>query len=301
MPTTQNPLEKTLKALIPAQAKEGAKGAIRRYGQATATWRPLPDFLVLGTKRGGSTSAWRYLIQHPQVMPMVTRWENLKSPHYFYWHYQRGEQWYRGHFPTAAARAAAERRLGRPVVTGESSPYYLYDPRVPGRVAADLPEARFIVLLRDPVKRAYSHYWERVDNGVEPLPFEQALAAEEQRVAGELERMEREPFYYSRPHDWYTYRDRGVYAPQLARWFEAVGPDRVLVLVSEDLYDDEQGAMSRMARFLGIEPAAIPDTTQHNYRPYEPMPGHVEAELRAFYRPHNAALADLLGRDLPWR
>jgi hypothetical protein len=293
-------IETTLKSLVPQQAKEGTKGAIRRYGSLTASWRPLPDFLVLGTKRGGSTSAWRYLIQHPQVMPMVTRWENLKSPHYFYWHYDKGPDWYRGHFPTVAARAVAQRRLGRPVVTGESSPYYLFDPRVPARVAADLPDARFIVLLRDPVKRAYSHYWERVDNDVEPLPFDQALAAEEQRVAGELDRMSAEPYYYSRAHDWYTYRERGIYAPQLRRWFEAVGRDRVLVLVSEDMYRDEQAAMGTMAAFLGIEGTPIPDTTQHNYRPCEPMAPEVAAELREFYAPHNAELAELLGRELPW-
>ena len=167
-------LEQTLKNLIPVQAKQAAKGAIRGYGTATATWRPMPDFLVLGTKRGGSTSAWRYLIQHPQVMPMVTRWEHLKSPHYFYWHYDRGLDWYRGHFPSVAARHAAQRRLGRRMITGESSPYYLFDPRVPARVARDLPEARFIVLLRDPVKRAYSHYWERVDN--EPIPIGMPVA-----------------------------------------------------------------------------------------------------------------------------
>lgn len=293
-------LEKSLKNLIPAQAKQAAKGAIRGYGTATATWRPMPDFLVLGTKRGGSTSAWRYLIQHPQVMPMVAKWENWKSPHYFYWHYDKGEEWYRGHFPTVGARHALARKLGKRVITGESSPYYLFDPRVPARVSRDLPEARFIVLLRDPVKRAYSHYWERVDNHVEPLTFAQALAAEEARTAGELEKMATDPYYYSRAHDWYTYRERGIYAPQLARWFEAVGRERVMVMISEDMYRDEQAAMGDMARFLGIDPAPIPDTTQHNYRPYEPMDAEVKAELTEFYAPHNAALAELLGRTLPW-
>jgi hypothetical protein len=293
-------LEKSLKNLIPAQAKGAAKGAIRGYGSLTATWRPLPDFLVLGTKRGGSTSAWRYLIQHPQVMPMVTRWEHLKSPHYFYWHYDRGLDWYRGHFPSVAARHAAQRRLGQRVITGESSPYYLFDPRVPARVARDLPEARFIVLLRDPVKRAYSHYWERVDNEVEPLTFAQALAAEPARVSGELERMAADPYYYSRRHDWYTYRERGIYAPQLERWFEAVGRDRMMIMISEDMYRSPQPAMDDMARFLGIEPTAIPAFERHNYRPAEPMDADVQAELREFYRPHNAALATLLGRPLPW-
>jgi hypothetical protein len=293
-------LENTVKSLIPEQAKEAAKEAIRGYGELTATWRPLPDFLVLGTKRGGSTSAWRYLIQHPQVLPMVTRWENLKSPHYFYWHYDRGEAWYRGHFPSLAARHTAERRLGKRVITGESSPYYLFNPYVPGRVATDLPDAKFVVLLRDPVKRAYSHYWERVDNDVEPLTFAQALDAEPQRVAREVETMAADPYYYSRPHDWYTYRERGIYAPQLQRWFDAVGRDRVLVVISETMYRSPQPAMDEMARFLGIDPAPIGTFDRHNYRPAEPMDPAVKAELTRFYRPHNAELADLLGYDLPW-
>ncbi len=294
-------LEKTLKQLIPNQAKEGAKQLVRGYGSATATWRPMPDFLVLGTKRGGSTSAWRYLIQHPQVMPMVTKWENLKSPHYFYWHYDKGEAWYRSHFPTVAARHAVQRRLGgKRVITGESSPYYLFDPRVPARAARDLPEARFLVLLRDPVKRAYSHYWERIDNDVEPLSFEEALAAEPARVQGELEKMAADPYYYSRPHDWYTYRERGIYAPQLRRWFDAVGRDRVKVIISEDMYRDPQPVMDDMSLFLGIEARPIPDFKQHNYRPSEPMREDTKAELREFYTPHNAELAELLGRELPW-
>jgi hypothetical protein len=293
-------LERTLKALVPEQAKGAAKQAVRGYGSLTATWRPMPDFLVLGTKRGGSTSAWRYLIQHPQVMPMVTRWEHLKSPHYFYWHYDLGPDWYRGHFPTVAARHALQRRLGRRVITGESSPYYLFDPRVPARVARDLPEARFLVLLRDPVARAHSHYWERVDNGVEPLGFAQALAAEQVRTTDEAKRMAADPYYYGRAHDWYTYRERGVYAPQLERWFAAVGRERVLVLVSEDMYRDEQAVMDEMARFLGIDPSPIPRIERHNHRPADPMDPDVEAELREFYRPHNTALAELLGRELPW-
>jgi Sulfotransferase domain len=293
-------LERAVKALVPAQAKGVAKEAIRGYGQLTAHWRPLPEFLVLGTKRGGSTSAWRYLEQHPQVLPMMPGWEHLKSPHYFYWHYARGEAWYRSHFPSAATRRAAEQRLGKRVVTGESSPYYLFNPYVPARVARDLPQARFIVLLRDPVKRAYSHYWERVDNGVEPLGFAAALAAEPDRLAGETERMAADPYYYSRPHDWYTYRERGCYATQLQRWFDAVGRDRVLVIVSEDMYGDPQPVMDEMAAFLGIDPAPIESFDRHNHRPAEPMAAAVAAELREYYQPHNAALAALLGRELPW-
>jgi hypothetical protein len=293
-------LERRAKKVVPEPVKSGLKHVIRAYGTSTAFLRPMPDFLVLGTKRGGSTSAWRYLRQHPQVMPMVAAWENLKSPHYFYWHYGRGRAWYRGHFPSRPARGLAARRAGGPVVTGEASPYYLFNQYVPQRAARDMPDGKFVVLLRDPVKRAYSHYWERVDNGIEPLTFEQALAAEPSRLEGEAEKMAAEPLYYSRPHDWYTYRERGVYAPQLRRWFEAVGRERVLVQVSEDLYRDPQGTMDTIFDFLGIARWEVPRFTRHNYRPADPMDPRVQEELREYYRPHNAELAELLGRDLPW-
>ncbi|MBI4943187.1 MAG: sulfotransferase [Actinobacteria bacterium] len=295
-----NGLEKRVKALIPEQAKDLGKGVIRAYGQSTAALRPMPDFLVLGTKRGGSTSAWRWIEQHPQVLPMVARWEHHKSPHYFYWHYARGEAWYRGHFPTAAARKAAERRLGKRVVTGEASPYYMFNPYVPQRVATDLPDARFVVLLRDPVKRAYSHYWERVDEGVEPLTFEEALAAEPSRLAGEAEKMAADPYYYSRPHDYHTYRERGVYAPQLERWFDAVGRERVLVVVSEEMYADPVPVMNTVFEHLGIDPWPVPKEAHFNNRPAPKIDPATAEELRAFYAPHNAALATLLGRELPW-
>ena len=295
-----NGLEKRVKGLVPEQAKDLGKNVIRAYGQSTAALRPLPDFLVLGTKRGGSTSAWRWIEQHPQVLPMVARWEHHKSPHYFYWHYDKGEAWYRGHFPTAAARKAAERRLGRRVATGEASPYYLFNPYVPQRVARDLPDARFVVLLRDPVKRAYSHYWERVDEGVEPLSFAEALAAEPERLAGEAEKMAADPYYYSRPHDWYTYRERGVYAPQLQRWFDAVGRERVLVVVSERMYADPVSTMNDVFAHLGIDPWPVPAEEHHNNRPAPKIDPAVAEELRAYYAPHNAALADLLGVELPW-
>jgi len=188
----------------------------------------------------------------------------------------------------------------RPLVTGEASPYYMFNPYVPQRVAHDMPEGRYVVLLRDPVKRAYSHYWERVDEGVEDLSFADALAAEPERLAGEAEKMAADPYYYSRPHDWHTYRERGIYAPQLERWFDAVGREKVLVVVSEEMYADPVPAMNRVFEHLGIDPWPVPREEHHNNRPAPKIEPAVADELRAFYAPHNARLARLLGRELPW-
>ena len=97
----------------------------------------LPDFLILGAQRGGTTSLFASLAAHPEVAPPKER-----EIHFFNLNYWRGSRWYRRKF---------RRRPGE--VSGESSPYYLFHPHAPPRVAADLPSAKFVVLLRDPVEQ----------------------------------------------------------------------------------------------------------------------------------------------------
>jgi len=288
------------KRLLPAPVKESARSGLRVWGRATASTRPLPDFLIIGTKRGGTTSLWNYLLEHPGVLPMWPAAENLKSPHYFYWHYDRGLRWYRSHFPTRLRRSRARRHLGHPVVAGEASPYYLYDPRVPQRVAEVLPGVRLIVLLRNPVERAFSHYKERVRAGVEELSFEAALAAEPKRLAGEVETMLERPHHYSRPHDWYGYRDRGVYHPQLLSWQQCFPATSMLVLRSEDFYTDPTSTLQEVHRFLQLPERPLRNPKRWNYEPAHDMLPETRTQLERFYRPHNAALVRLLGRDPMW-
>jgi Sulfotransferase domain len=282
----------------PDWLRTGAKRTLRTWGVASAGVRLPPDFLLVGTKRGGTTSLHHYLLSHRDVVPMFPA-RRLKSAFYFTENYSRGRRWYLSHFATAPYRRARQRATGRPNVTGESSPYYLFHPLAAQRIAADLPTVKIIVMLRDPVKRAYSNYWERVDNGVETLSFADALAAEPRRVGPELERMDREPLYYSQAHDWYSYRERGVYAPQLRRYIDAF-PDRLLIVGSEEFYADEQSTFDRVSDFLGIERQTLSARPRFNHRPAPAMDPAIDAELREFYQPHNAEVYDLIGRDLGW-
>jgi hypothetical protein len=266
---------------------------------ASADLRPWPDFLVVGTKRGGTTSIHHLLLQHPDVVPMFPA-RRLKSPMYFSQHYDRGDRWYRSHFATTPYRWALEQARHRPTVTGETSPYYLYNPYAAERIQRSIPDVKIVIMLRDPVRRAYSHYWERVENGVEPLSFRDALDAERTRTAGELDRMAADPNYYSEAHDWYSYRDRGLYAPQLRRYFELFAPERLLVLQSEDFYRDEQQAVDQVTDFLAIPRHALGRKERYNYIPVPKMDPDVEADLVAFYRGPNQEVYELLGRDLGW-
>lgn len=286
---------------LAVRARSGAKAGLRGLGRATAPLRPFPDFLVVGTKRGGTTSLWNWLLQHPHVLPQWPARQHLKSPHYYYWHYDRGEGWYRSHFPTTLTRTVAQRRAGgSTIVSGEASPYYLFDPRVPARVAADVPGVKLIVLLRNPVDRAASHHRERTNAGVETLSLADALAAEPGRLAGELERMRVDPLYYSRPHDWYSYRQRGIYAPQLRAWRGHFPDEQVLVLRSEDLYVDPVATFATVTDFLGLDRFDGLKAKRYNYHPHAEMPDDVRAELTEFYAPHNEELFTDLGRRLDW-
>ncbi|WP_341721215.1 sulfotransferase domain-containing protein [Micromonospora sp. FIMYZ51] len=292
-------LRDRVKQVIPTQVRYRVREGLVDYGVRTSDRRPLPDFLIIGTKRGGTTSLWNYLIRHPLVPRLFPAW-NAKSSHYFAQNWRRGEAWYRSHFPTERQREALERRYGGPVRVGEAAPLYMFHPLVAERVAALMPAVRLIVLLRDPVQRAYSHWKERRANGVEPLDFAAALAAEPARTAGERDRLIAEPEQVSLCYDWYSYRARGRYLEHLEPWLERFDRSQFLFLPSEDLYRDTRATFRRTLEFLGlprVEPAGF--TVYNGTHPAALEPA-TRAELTGYYRPHNEALRQRLGLALDW-
>ena len=168
----------------------------RAFRVTTSPLRMMPDFIIIGTQKGGTTSLYRYLIDHPNIAPIY-----IKEPHYFDIHFHKGIGWYRSHFPTAVEKYYARHVEKHDLITGEASPYYLFHPRAPQRVAKTLPKAKLIILLRNPVDRAYSQYQHQLRQpGVEPLSFEEAIAYEEKRLAGEEEKILRDEKYDSFNH-----------------------------------------------------------------------------------------------------
>jgi hypothetical protein len=288
-----------IKSVAPRGAKEQVRELMVRYGERTSDRRPLPDFLVIGTKRGGTTSLWRYLIQHPLVPRLFPAW-NTKTSHYFEENWSRGEAWYRSHFPTEKQRAALERKHGAPPKVGEAAPLYMFHPLVPGRVASLMPQARMIVLLRDPVERAYSHYKERRTEGVEPLDFAAALAAEESRTAGERDKLLADPNHHSEAFDWYSYRARGRYLEHLTPWLDHFDRGQLLFVASETLYREPAATYAQILDFIGLPPYELPAYDVFNDRPSAGMDEAVRVELTEYYRPYNAALSSRLGMSFDW-
>jgi hypothetical protein len=269
---------------IPEPLRVVLRNAVWAYGSATAGSRPLPDFLILGAQKAGTTALYDYLTRNPAVSGPP--WKEVS---FFDRHWARGERWYRGNFP----------RHARPPV-GEASPGTLFHPDAPRRVRSLVPAVRLVAVLRDPVARAHSHYRHEVALGREPLSFEDALAAEDERMDGELERMAADPAYFS--HGWWTwtYRARGLYAEQLERWYAVFPREQLLVLLNDELAADTAGTVARVLDFVGAPPHELPAYPRVYDRDYKGMRLETRAELEAFYAAPNRRLSELLGRELAW-
>jgi len=201
----------------------------------------LPHFLCLGAQRGGTTTLQLLLERHPQVFLPA-----CKEVHYFSLHADRGPQWYSDHFQAAAPQA----------LHGEVTPYYLFHPQAPERIHALLPQARLIVLLRDPVERSLSQYFHSKQLSLEDLSLEQALAAEQERLAG-AEEVLRSPGGRHRSHQEHSYLSRSRYERQLPGWQALFPSQQLLILRSEDLFTDPAGIWERLQRFLTLTPVPL--------------------------------------------
>lgn len=283
------------------RAQAGARHGIRTFGQLTAALRALPDYLIIGTKRGGTTSLARWLLEHPDVRPLFPARETRKGTYYFDVNHARGEAWYRSHFPTRIAHGRHQRQAGHPLLLGEATPYYLHHPHAPARAAQLVPQAKVIALLRHPVDRAQGHWAERVRQGVETLSFPQAVEAEPARLAGEEERMLADPRYVSFAHQHWSYVDQGRYARGLGRWLDAYPRHQVLVLRSEDLYADPAATYGQVLSFLGLADHRPSSLKGHNRSTNDQIEPGLRAHLQELLAPDIEQAETLLGRDLGWR
>ena len=285
---------------LPAPVKRVVHLGSRSYGRLTAENRMLPSFLICGGQRCGTTSLYRALAAHPVVLKAVLH----KGVHYFDTSYSRGLDWYRAHFPLLRTAEKIAERYGVPARTFESSPYYMYHPQAAARIARDLPYARLIVLVRDPVERAYSQHHHEVARAFESeREFGAALALEPARLHRQEERLAVDPDYYSFAHQHHAYRARGEYARYLSAMAQHLGRERIHVVESERFFTDPEPVYDEICEFLGL-PSDMerPVFERHNARPRSSdMDPGLRRELRAHYQPHDEALAGWLGHTPIWR
>ena len=270
---------------IPQPARKVVRNAVWTYGRATARWRPLPDFLVLGAQKAGTTALYAYLRWHPGITG-----PSWKEVSFFDRHWWRGVGWYRGQFPLRSGG----------LIVGEASPSYLFHPLAPERARTLVPDARLIVLVRNPVDRAYSQYQHEVALGREPLSFEDALAAEDERMRGEVDRLVADPRAFSRAWWDHTYVARGRYAEQLERWLRVFPREQLLVVATEELGAAPGETYAASLGFLGSAPYTLAQYPRVFDRDYAPMAPGTRAALTATFAEPNRRLEELLGRSFGW-
>jgi hypothetical protein len=262
--------------------------------------RSLPDFMVIGAQRSGTSSLYKYLEQHPCVLASLR-----KETEYFSARWSFGEGWYRAHFPSRARRRWEEHRRGLPVLAFEASPNYLFHPLAPARAATMVPDAKLVVLLRNPVERAFSHHQHEVRAGREFRSFEDAVELEAERLAGEEERMVTETGYRSLRWERCSYQARGHYAEQLERWLRVYDETHLLVVRSEDMYHDPAGVFGTIQAFLGLALWTPMEFRNHSYQGGEPpakagLSPALRQRLAEGFESSNLRLYSLLGRDFGW-
>jgi hypothetical protein len=258
----------------------------------------LPDFLIIGEAKTGTTFLYYLLTRHPYVEPAAT-----KEVHYFdrrLKSFQGNLDWYRSQFPPPTWKE------GRRVITGEASPYYMYHPHAARRASEVVPEARIIALLRNPVERSYSEYQHKVRAGNETLSFEEATASEEERIRGERERLLANERVGSPSFRNFSYLSRGIYVDQLQEWQKYFGRDRMLVLGSENLFANPVETLNQVTEFLelprwepeDVEALSTPDSRHE--ASYDSMSPETRRRMEEYFRPHNQRLYDFLAVDFGW-
>lgn len=246
-----------------------------------------PHFIIIGVQKGGTNSLYNYLCQHSQILAA-----SQKEIHFFTLNYDKGLDWYQTQFPANAD--------GKLLLTGEGSPYYLFHPLVPQRLYEAFPETKLIVLLRDPVERAISHYYWEVRIGCESLSLEEAIAQEPQRLQGETEKILADGTYFSFNHQHYSYLARGIYVEQLQHWMKFFSKEQFLILKSEDLYSNSAKIVNQVFDFLGVPHYELPSYDKYNVNNYPPVDSHIKQQLKAYFQPFNQKLFEFIDQDLGW-
>ena len=260
----------------------------------TSQFRTLPDFIIIGAAKSGTTSLYNYLTQHHQVLPCFR-----KEVHYFDRKFNNGIYWYKSHFPLRFKKINTS---GEKLISGESSPYYLYHPLSPKRVAAVLPAAKFFIVLRNPVDRAISNYNHRVKAGQEQLPIEIAFEKEAERIAGEEKKLYSGEINFSFEHYYHSYITRGIYHIQIRRWQELFSKEQFLILESSELFDRPEVAFLKVLGHLRLPHHKVKFEIHNkgDVSEYKVLSTAFRNKLIEFYKPHNEKLFELTGMRFDW-
>lgn len=253
----------------------------------------MPDFIIIGAQRSGTTSLHSYLSQHPQIIPPFE-----KEIHFFNGglipdidNYVRGKKWYSAHFPLRLC-------LKPNKITFEATPLYLFNPLSAKRIFDLVPNVKIIALLRNPTERAISQYFHKVKGGRENLCIQSAFEKEEERINPLIRNKDYKNDYFIH----FSYKQRGMYKLQIERYYRYFSKDQIYLLQSENFFTDPEGSLKRIFEFLKIESNVKirnlkpKNVSKNRYK----VPPFVYEYLNDFFFHHNELLYKYINEKFEW-
>lgn len=293
---------------------------MNRFSEALKYWnqvwtrkqRLLPSFIIIGATRSGTTSLYLHLISHPNVLP-----NSKKETVFFNYAYHTNPDWYRIYFPTTLEQEKMqEQRKQKIMITGDATPSYLIDPFVPKRIFKMLPNVKLIVLLRNPIDRAYSHFYHNVSLGIEKLTFEQAIKKEPGRISKSFEELQNEKFTFNdnfisyflrlmtfkvKNYYKFSYLETGKYYQHLKNWMNVFPKKQFLIIKNEDYFNNPKKIYEQVQDFLDLPYFDLGRYKRYYEIEYQPMNNDLRKYLKEYFEPHNSKLYQYLGRDFHWK
>lgn len=238
-----------------------------------------PDFLIIGATKCGTTSLFTYLDRHPQILS-----PHKKEINFFNHHFEMGVPWYLAHFPAIADLPE--------FITGEASPFYIYDERVINRIKQLFPNIKLIAMLRNPVERTISEYYHAANHGIENRSLEKIIELEKKRLSinSRSEAMQN-----------FGYLLNSIYVEKIAKWINNFPQENILIIKSESFFEDTGLIMERVCQFLGVSYQSLDRHIRYNVGTYPPVARETKQKLQEFFIPYNQELEEYLDRQFNWQ
>jgi hypothetical protein len=262
------------------------------FHRITSPLRDYPDFIILGNSFCAKTLLYNYLTQHRLILKNI-----FEESAFFVDYYEKGSSWYKANFPLKIQKSLLKRKSGKIPLVGETInlPYY----EIPERVHKLIPNPKIIVILRDPIDRAYASYSSLVKKGIELLTFEEAVLKKIDRWADVNQKLT-ENQIEGLEEKISTYLSNSIYVYDIKNWIKYFPKEKMLFLKSEDLFEKPLETVNNTLEFLGLEPLVHLVNYSERLENTQLINTKIKEDLNKFFKPYNKLLYELLGCDLGW-
>lgn len=264
----------------------------RHFYAITGPFRALPDFIIIGSMKSGTTSLYYNTCEHPCVIPAA--YDELG---FFDKNYTLGINWYRSLFPTNLHKNYVKKRHSK-ALTGEDTPFYFWSPIAAERISDLLPNIKLLVILRNPIDRAYSEYQDVVKANPNTLLFDELIKYEIEKLQNQEIKITNEN--YQMFNEKHSYLLKGLYVKQLQIWTKLFSLKQMFVISLEDLTKNPTQTMNQVFKFLNLPEYSIKNPQKRKMKKYPDMNSNIRKTLIEFYKSHNEQLYNLIQKNFNW-